>query len=78
MDVTDLSDEHKRYIKQTDTPDWYAVEVYSNRPVGTDGGILLDGVEMKGVTRWTVEAGVGGVNKVTVTFYAKSVNRRLE
>lgn len=79
-DVVDVTNQgsvggFREYIHEAgQAPDFYDVIAIAPNPTGVTGSISLDGVPMRGVVRWSAEVDVHEANKVTVTFYARSIN----
>lgn len=54
--------------------DWHRFEISNPDPHGRGGKVVMDGEELKGVTKVTLEMGVNEANKVTIQMYAGSIN----
>lgn len=56
--------------------DWHDVTVTAPGPGhGLGATVTIDGVPVKGVIGYKVKVGTVEANEVTITFYAKSINK---
>ena len=79
MEITNQSspNDYAEYVfVEENSLNFYDVEITDPKGSGLGAEIKLDGLPMRGVISYGVEVGTGTPTKVTVTFYAHSINRK--